>query len=388
MAYEQSTLAGAQPTELTAQEAMQGLGQMAQMLDQAQKDLATQAKINEALVSRIFKLEADLKEACNAIVAVAEPLKSHLANHPSAALLHPAAELRMWRGAREQILALLHHTGLLREPSPVVPGQPPGPVPLVSCLCAQAQFETPWYGYWCSQFKEPAKWQRKQWEWCYIAQALYERGAIKPGHRGVGFGVGEEPLTDVFASRGCSVVATDLDSADSRSRVWAATHQHAATLAGINARGICKAEDFNRLVAFRPADMNAIPADLTNFDFAWSACSLDHVGTLEKAAQFVVNSLSCLKPGGLAVHTTEFNVSSNHQTITEGETVVFRQQDIEKLAQRLRREGHEIDLDWTLGNGIADNLVDFFPYDQKDYLRLQLHQYVITSIGLIIKKAG
>lgn len=383
MAYEQST--AVQASEAAASEAIQTL---AVMVNQAMKDLATQAEINKALMNRVFKLEDDLQKACKAIVDVAQPLKKHIENHPSSTLLHPAAELRMWRGAREQLLALLQQTGLLKEPLPPVPSAAPAPVPLKSCLCAQAQFETPWYGYWCGQFKEPAQWQRKQWEWCYIAQALDERGALKPGAKGLGFGVGEEPLTDVFAARGCSVVATDLDSSDSRSRVWAATHQHAATLAGINARGICNAGDFTRLVTFRPADMNAIPPDLTGFDFVWSSCSLDHVGTLEKAAQFVMNSLACLKPGGLAVHTTEFNVSSNQQTITEGETVVFRQRDIEQLTQRLRRDGHEIELDWTLGNGIVDNCVDVFPYDRKTHLRLQLHHYVITSIGLIIRKAG
>ncbi|MGH9343830.1 MAG: class I SAM-dependent methyltransferase [Terriglobia bacterium] len=385
MPYEQSTLASARSPEMTTREAVQAL---AQMVDQALKDLATQAKINGALVSRILKLEADLKETCNGLVAVAEPLKSHLANHPVSSLLHPAAELRMWRSVREQLLALHRQSGLLSDPSPPIPSAPPGPGPLKSRLCSQDQFETPWYGYWWSRIKEPAQWQRKQWEWCYIAQALHERGVLKPGSRGLGFGVGEEPLTAVFASRGCSILATDLDQSDPKSRVWAATRQHAPAIATLNQRGICDPEDFKRLVSHRPADMNAISPDLTGFDFVWSSSSLDHLGTLQKAAQFIVNSLACLKPGGLAVHTTEFNVASNQQTITEGETVVFRQQDIETLARALRQNGHEIELDWTLGNGIADNLVDIFPYDYKVYLRLQLHQYVITSIGLIIKKAG
>ena len=44
-----------------------------------------------------------------------------------------------------------------------------------------------------------------------IAQALYERGKLKPGSRGLGFAVGKEPLSDLFASFGCDVVATDLE---------------------------------------------------------------------------------------------------------------------------------------------------------------------------------
>lgn len=355
---------------------------------QAQKDLALQSRINEQLVQRIFSLEEHLRKACEAICNVAVPFGEHLRNHPSQAFLHPAAEWRMWRSVREQLLALHERAGLLPPPSPSVPAEVPPPVPLKSRLCSQAQFETPWYGYWCNEFRDTPAWQRKQWEWCYIAQALNERGVLRPGSRGLGFGVGEEPLTGVFAARGCSVLATDLDASDSRSKVWAATHQHAATLAGLNSRHICDPDQFKERVTYRPADMNAIPPEFTGYDFVWSSCSLDHVGTLDKAKQFIVNSLACLKPGGVAVHTTEFNVSSNHQTITEGETVVFRQSDVQQLAQQLRRNGHEIEIDWTLGNGIADNCVDVFPYDNKILLRLQLHQYVITSIGLIIKKAG
>lgn len=383
MANEPSTLAITKPPDGASSEAIQTL---AQLTDQALKGLATQAEINQALVNRILKLEADLKATCNALVTVAEPLKSHLANNSRETFLHPAAESRMWRSVREQLLALHRHTGLIGEPSPPVTNLPPASVPLKSCLCAQEHFETPWYGYWCSQFKVPALWHRKQWEWCFIAQGLYEQSALRPGSRGLGFGVGEEPLTDAFAFQGCSIVATDLDSSNPHSNAWAGTHQHAGTLAALNTREICHPEDFRRRVSYRPVDMNAIPLNLTGFDFVWSACSLDHLGTLEKSAQFIINSLSCLRPGGVAVHTTEFNLASNEHTISEGGTVLFRQQDIEKLAYWLKQNGHKIELDWTQGNGLVDNCLDVYPYDHKIHLRLELCRYVVTSIGLIIRK--
>ena len=50
---------------------------------------------------------------------------------------------------------------------------------------------------------------RKMWEWLFIAEALRERGMLAAGHRGVGFGVGQEPLVALFAAAGCAVVATD-----------------------------------------------------------------------------------------------------------------------------------------------------------------------------------
>ena len=50
---------------------------------------------------------------------------------------------------------------------------------------------------------------RKMWEWLFIAEALRERGMLAAGRRGVGFGVGQEPLVALFADAGCDVVATD-----------------------------------------------------------------------------------------------------------------------------------------------------------------------------------
>ncbi len=369
---------GIRPDELRA---------VAEIAAQSAKDLALQAEINNALAARVFRLEEDLRKTSEALVGLAKPLRDHLAHHPSTTFLHPAAEWRMWRSVREQLLILLERTGTLPDPPPANLGSPPGPVPLKSCLCSQAHIEAPWYGYWCSVFKDRPKWHRKQWEWCFIAQALKERGMLGPGSKGLGFGVGEEPLSDAFAARGCAIVATDLDRSDTRSNVWANSRQHAATLALLNRRGICDPAEFGRLVTLRPADMNAIPPDLTGFDFTWSACSLDHLGTLEKASQFILNSLRCLRPGGVAVHTTEFNIVSNQDTVTEGETVIFRCRDIEAVAEQLRSQGHHVEIDWTIGNGIADNAVDVHPLDEKVHLRLQLYQYLITSIGLIIEKA-
>ena len=54
---------------------------------------------------------------------------------------------------------------------------------------------------------------RKIWEFCFIAQALDERGMLARGRRGLGFAVGTEPLPAMFASRGCAIVATDLATA-------------------------------------------------------------------------------------------------------------------------------------------------------------------------------
>jgi hypothetical protein len=88
------------------------------------------------------------------------------------------------------------------------------------------------------------------------------------------------------------------------------------------------------------------------------------------------------------VHTTEYNLSSNWWTLPAGNTVLFRRRDFEGLARRLRAAGHEIDLDFTLGNGWAERVVDRAPYRTDVHLRLRLRWFDSTSFGLIIRKGG
>ena len=177
---------------------------------------------------------------------------------------------------------------------------------------------------------------RKLWEWFFIAEALAERDMLRPGRRGLGFGVGKEPLVALFASMGCEVVATDQSADLASAAGWADGLQYAGNLAALNDKGLCDTEEFGRLARFRIVDMRSIPADLTGFDFTWSSCSFEHLGSLEEGLRFVGEQMRCLRTGGVAVHTTEFNVGSNTDTVREGPTVLYRQRDLLELARRLR----------------------------------------------------
>lgn len=256
---------------------------------------------------------------------------------------------------------------------------------LKSRLCTQEQFDGPLYSEWCARIKETRRLHRKQWEFYFVAQALYERGMLAPGKVGLGFGVGREPLAALFASYGCSIVATDQGLDAAQAGKWVETGQYAGELEQLNERGICDAAEFRRLVSYRTVNMNAIPADLAGFDFVWSACSLDHLGTIERGQWFIHRAMDCLAPGGVAVHTTEFNVSSNVDTLDKGAVVLFRKKDIEEVATRLGQRGCAIDLDWEIGTGSADRYVDVHPYLHIPHLKVALGGYVSTSIGLIIE---
>lgn len=257
---------------------------------------------------------------------------------------------------------------------------------LKSCPCTQAQLESQTFQRWIPQLRDqPLLLHRKLWEWSFISQALFERDMLRPGRRGLGFAVGREPLASLFASYGCEIVATDLGEDDAKQTGWIDSRQHAAALDAVNDRAICPPEEFRRRVSFRPVDMKRIPRDLHGFDFVWSSCSFEHLGSLRLGERFVYDMTRCLKPGGVAVHTTEFNVLSDTHTLDYCNNVVYRRRDFERMAQNLRRRGHRIELDFRLGDKPADWQVDRPPYTQRPHLLLQIGEHLCTSYGLIIE---
>jgi len=228
---------------------------------------------------------------------------------------------------------------------------------------------------------------RKLWEWCFITATLEEEGLLTQGSRGLGFAVGHEPLVAQFAACGATILATDLDVERATEAGWVGSNEHAASLSKLNDRGICDDAQFTRLVAFRDLNMLSFDAhELGEFDFVWSSCAFEHLGSLAAGHQYVIDAMACLRSGGLAVHTTEFNVASNDATVSDGGTVIYRQRDIESLAADLRSLGHHVTLDFFRGTQPADYHVDVPPYTHDPHLKLHLMGYTTTSIGLVVRR--
>jgi len=259
---------------------------------------------------------------------------------------------------------------------------------LISKVCNEKDFSTDWFKRCCEKLKEPFRYHRKLWEYCYIYQALLERGMLQPDKWGLGFAVGKEPLTAAFATHGCRITSTDLDLDKATELGWPQTNQHCSSLQDLNERGICDPQLFERLVTFKYMDMNNIdPAEFNRYDFTWSSCAFEHCGSIELGKQFIINQLNCLKPGGIAVHTTEYNLSSNEKTIETKHIVLFRKKDLEWMVDNLRSLGHSIEIDFTIGNGPIES-IEAQPTDTDNHLRLKFGKYVTTSIGLIITKSA
>jgi 2-polyprenyl-3-methyl-5-hydroxy-6-metoxy-1,4-benzoquinol methylase len=232
---------------------------------------------------------------------------------------------------------------------------------------------------------KPVLTHRKLWEWVFCAKALHERGMLAPGMRGLGFGVGQEPLAAFFASFGCEIVASDVGEEVAARDGWAVTGQHAKSLEQLNEAGLCPPDEFAQRVSFRSVDMNDIPTDLRGFDFTWSSCAFEHLGSIVKGQEFILNQMACLKPGGVGVHTTEYNVSSNRDTIEWGQTVAFRRRDIEWLVDRLHADSHLIEVDYDPGDLPADRHIDVPPYSNT-HLKVQFDKYAVTSLALVIER--
>jgi SAM-dependent methyltransferase len=257
----------------------------------------------------------------------------------------------------------------------------------ISQMCTAHQMAEPEYAEMCQRMGTVPGRHRKQWEFAFILRTLQYHGAWRDGARGLGFGVGIEPLSSVFAASGCTIVATDLEATDARAQVWDDTDQLGSTLAQIHYPDLCSEADFHERVSFRPVDMNAIPADLRDFDFTWSSCAYEHLGSIKAGLDFFENSLACLKPGGIAVHTTELNLSSNEGTLDNSGTVIFRRRDFEALASRLIEQGHDVmPITFDSGDTELDRFIDLPPYSADSHLKLALLRWVSTSFGLVVRK--
>jgi len=295
-------------------------------------------------------------------------------------------------------LAQRHYAAGLAGPAAPVP-EGPSQAGLTSRTCRQGDIEAAWSRHWCRLLGTPPVYHRKLWEDGFVLQALWEAGMLAPGRRGLGFAVGREPLPAILAAQGAEVVATDLAGDDDRAQDWIATGQHGSAVEALYRPELLGRDTFAARVRFRPADMAAIPEDLCRggFDFVWSVCALEHLGSLERGLRFVEQAMRCLKPGGIAVHTTEFNLDAGGGTIGRGSTVLYQRHHIEALAVRLAAQGHSLlPLDDGHGNGMLDRFVDLAPFGEQSsplgvvfppHLRLSVRGFPVTSAGLLVRAA-
>ena len=285
---------------------------------------------------------------------------------------------------------------------PAVTLSEPEPASLRSKPATQADMESRWAAFWLSELKVPLVFHRKLWEFVYVMQALWEAGMLEPGRRGLGFGCGREPLASYFAARNVEVCVTDLAPEEVVNQGWQKTAQHTSSLDSAFHSHLVARDVFDRQVRLEYVDMNAIPTHLRGFDFAWSICALEHLGSIEKGLAFIENSLDTVRDGGVVVHTTEFNFTREDETTDNWITVLFLRRHFEEVVDRLVRKGHQVaPLDFDVGNDPMDHFIDVPPFpddwnkqmrefwkNRGPHLKLNIDGFPTTCFGLIITKGG
>ena len=270
----------------------------------------------------------------------------------------------------------------------------------------QADVESPWFRYWMNEIQSAPLPHRKLWEFAYILQNMHGLGVLKPGSRALGFGCGEEPLPSYFASHGMDVTVTDLHPEMVAGQGWAETGQHTASVDSSFQSNLVDRAAFDKHVELQFVDMNNIPHELDNqYDFCWSVCALEHLGSVKQGLDFIENSLRALKPGGVAIHTTEFNYTETENTIDNWPTVLFLRRHFEEIRDRMQAQGHDVhELDFYVGYDPLDSFVDLPPYMFDDlllvakgqdsnryipgHLKLSVDGFPSTCFGITVRKAG
>lgn len=266
---------------------------------------------------------------------------------------------------------------------------------LVSQAAAAADFHSPNFIRWAGQVhpherdQVPSFFHRKLWEWVYIVEAVEQAGCLRKGATALGFGVGNEPVPAMLAAHGVSILATDQDVATSG--LWAETGQHLGGLKDVLRPAIIPDAELAELVRLQAVDMNDPLDGLGTFDILWSSCALEHLGSPAAGLDFVERSSRLLKPGGVAIHTTELELTDRSESADYGHCAVYRREDLLAVAERLRADGYLIEvnpwvsLDTPQERWISQSLVRNDGHDLA-HLRLQIGDSISTSFGLLVRR--
>jgi hypothetical protein len=265
------------------------------------------------------------------------------------------------------------------------PPKLPSREPLTPGILKQTDVLSSDFWYWMTQLKEQPSLQNKQWQYFMVLQSAYALLDPSPAKRAIGFGVGREPLPALLASWGWSVVASDYFDGD-HAVDWSRTDQMVSARDDLNDRAICPPREFDRLCSLENIDMNTIPPQYDGgFDLVWSLCALGHIGGYWAGLDFVRSSLRLLRPGGIAVHTTEMDLSSDLVTLDTPGLSLYRRRDLEQFLEDVRNEGYVVRLhDFNMGPGILENYVDAPPFGPI-HLTLDVLGHQVAAVSLVIQ---
>jgi SAM-dependent methyltransferase len=142
----------------------------------------------------------------------------------------------------------------------------------------------------------------KQWECAMMLRTLSDHGVLRPGALLAGIGAGTEETTFALAAKGCVVFPTD--------RYLESTPWSDVAPAGMMVRPSQFSEYKYPAGTVIPVhtDARVLSLPTSFFDGVYSAGSIEHFGSLEAVAASAEEIGRILKPGGVAVISTEFRL--------------------------------------------------------------------------------
>lgn len=142
----------------------------------------------------------------------------------------------------------------------------------------------------------------KQWECAMMLRTLSEQGILRPGAVIAGIGAGTEETTFALAARGCIVFPTDRYLEQTP---WSDVAP-AAMMVRPQQYTQLKHDHRNVIPVHTDARALSLPSDF--FDAVYSAGSIEHFGSLAAVRAAAEEIGRILKPGGVAVLSTEFRL--------------------------------------------------------------------------------
>jgi hypothetical protein len=274
-------------------------------------------------------------------------------------------------------------TFMLHPPPEGVPWQfvPPTIGDPVSQLCTAAQFSEAAFVEIAGAMALSTKLHRGIWESVWVASVLASHGCIAPGKRALGLGPQRERIAALLASRAMAVHVVRITETAEPSL----SLQHA--LLQLFYPEIIRIDDFDVLVGMQDGDsLDPVRGIAAEHDCVWSVGISRRLGSVAAVGNFIRRSLDALRPGGIAAHTLDINLSSEAKGgVVEGH-LAFHRADLDALVLRLVRDGYEmLPINLYPGHDAADAVIDAPPFGLP-HLKVLAGLETVGSFGLAIRR--
>lgn len=274
-------------------------------------------------------------------------------------------------------------TFMLHPPPEGVPWQfvPPTIEDPVSQLCTATQFSEAAFVEIAGAMALGTKLHRGIWESVWVASVLASHGCIEPGKRALGLGAQRERVAALLASRAVAVNVIRLTETAEPSL----SQQHA--LLQLFYPEIIGIDDFDMLVSLEDGDaLDPARGIVAEHDGVWSMGVLRRLGSVAAAGDFIRRSLDALRPGGVAAHTLDLDLSSEADGGGVAGHLAFHRADLDALVLRLVRDGYEVlPINLYPGHDAADAIVDAPPFGLP-HLKALAGLATVGSFGLAIRR--